>query len=174
MENQNDTENISAADIQTEQTALITDSSKPQGAANQTVKKKWVVNPPIIKSPEEFELKMNAYIKDCKQRNVPLTIAGLANSLGFLSRISMFDYEQRNEPYSNLIKKYRMIVEQFHEESLATRSMVAGHIFWLKNHAGYSDKQDIGLSTPNGALETNSRFEIVFVKPLNPGSLIDK
>ena len=71
----------------------------------------------------------------------PPTVAGLALALGFLDRSSISDYAAKDE-YFPLIKKARLRIEAFHEGRMSGQSP-AGSIFWLKNHAGYADKQEL-------------------------------
>jgi hypothetical protein len=40
-------------------------------------------------------------------------------------------------------------IEEGHEENLTTRDKPTGDIFWLKNHAGYMDKQEVYVPTDN-------------------------
>jgi hypothetical protein len=70
------------------------------------------------------------------------TMSGLAYALGFTSRQSIYDYEQ-NEVFSYAIKRARLRIESVIENDLLTTKSPTGAIFWLKNHAGYSDKQEI-------------------------------
>jgi len=74
----------------------------------------------------------------------PPTVAGLAYALGFCDRQSLYDQEKRGSKYSCVIKKARIYIESCHEAGLY-ESSAAGHIFWLKNHAGYVDVQGVNL-----------------------------
>ncbi len=77
-----------------------------------------------------------------------LTITGLAYSLGFESRQSFYDYEDR-PAFSYIIKRARLRVENCYEENLQGTSPT-GSIFALKN-MGWKDKAEIehsGTSTP--------------------------
>jgi hypothetical protein len=71
----------------------------------------------------------------------PPTIAGLAYSLGFDSRQSMYDYG-KDERFSYILKRARLCIEDYHESRMSGNNPT-GSIFWLKNHAGYTDKQEI-------------------------------
>jgi len=81
----------------------------------------------------------------------PPTVAGLAKALGFESRFSLNDYEKRNEEFSHLIKRARLEIEQYWEERLSA-GQCTGAIFWLKNHASYTDKTTQEIT---GAIETS-------------------
>jgi hypothetical protein len=110
--------------------------------------------PPMYKSAEEMELKINEYFDSCSEevevdenekKNIrrssePFTITGLALFLGFESRQSLFDYE-KNEEYTYIIKRARLVIENRYEQSLAGQSPT-GSIFALKN-MGWKDRQEI-------------------------------
>lgn len=74
----------------------------------------------------------------------PPTITGLALHLGFASRQSFYDYEERGE-YSYIIKNARLRVEKGYELRLHGNNPT-GSIFALKN-MGWSDKQEIEQKT---------------------------
>ena len=93
------------------------------------------------------------YLKDNK---VP-TISGLAYFLGFESRQSFYDYEQREE-FSYTVKRSRLFIESWYEAKLQGNNP-AGSIFWLKN-AGWSDKQEIDQKT-----EHSGSIDITWEEP---------
>jgi hypothetical protein len=78
-----------------------------------------------------------------RQPREKVTITGLALHLGFESRQSFYDYEEREE-YSYIIKRARLQVEMSYEERLMSQSCT-GAIFALKN-MGWKDKQETELS----------------------------
>jgi len=108
--------------------------------------------PPIIKSAEEMQSKIDKYFAEESH----LTITGLAISLGFESRQSIYDYEKNGE-YSYIIKSARLKVENAYEKALMSQS-ATGSIFALKN-MGWSDK----LETKN---ETTNNVNILNIDPL--------
>lgn len=69
-----------------------------------------------------------------------ITISGLAYFLGFESRQSFYDYEERGE-FSYIIKRARLRIEANYEENLQMNTP-SGSIFALKN-MGWSDKQEL-------------------------------
>jgi hypothetical protein len=109
--------------------------------------------PPIkqlkYKTPEELEAAIDLYFVAHKKEITDLTptTAGLAHFLGFSDRQSLYDYRDRSDTYSCVIKRAILFIESYHEASLSNQS-VAGHIFWLKNH-GWKDTQE--LTGANGA-----------------------
>jgi len=110
--------------------------------------------PSIFDSPEEMQLKVDEYFNNCPDKKtivvglgtmeVPaITITGLCLYLGFDSRQSFYDYEQKPE-FSYIIKKARLRIENHYEQCLQYGN-VTGAIFPLKN-MGWSDKQEIAVS----------------------------
>lgn len=96
--------------------------------------------PPIIETPEEFGAKSDEYIASCRDEDVPPTITGMALHLGFASRQSFYDYENR-DGFSYVTKRARLLVEHAYEVRLHGNS-ATGAIFALKN-MGWSDKQEL-------------------------------
>lgn len=72
--------------------------------------------------------------KQCR----PFTIMGLALALD-MCRKTLCEYEKNGE-FCYIVKKAKSMVEASWEERLASCN-ATGAIFWLKNHAGYVDKQ---------------------------------
>lgn len=82
-------------------------------------------------TPEEFDIKVQAYFSSCiEQKKVP-TKGGLALYLD-LTRESLGDYESKYEEYSDTIKKAYTLIEEEWVQRLAGNN-VAGTIFYLKN-----------------------------------------
>jgi len=71
------------------------------------------------------------------------TITGLVLYLGFESRQSFYDYEEKKE-FSYTIKRARTLIEKEYEEMLQTGNTV-GAIFALKN-MGWKDKSEVEQS----------------------------
>jgi hypothetical protein len=93
-----------------------------------------------FETEEEMQKAVDEYLKE---NNIP-TISGLAYYLGFESRQSFYDYEQR-EAFSYTIKRCRLFMESWYESRLQGNNP-AGSIFWLKN-AGWSDKTEVEQKT---------------------------
>lgn len=107
--------------------------------------------PALFSSPEELQAKVDAYFNGGANKKeyptlagsveIPIyTISGLAYFLGFTSRQSFYDYENRVE-FSDTIKKARLRIEMNYEENLIDKACT-GSIFALKN-MGWSDKTEI-------------------------------
>lgn len=97
-------------------------------------------HPPIFKSPEELQAKVDEFCVESLGKGKKLTITGLCLHLGFESRQSFYDYESRPE-FSYTVKRARMIIENEYEQRLFENAN-AGAIFALKNF-GWTDKQEI-------------------------------
>ena len=102
--------------------------------------------PPLFKTPEELQEKIDQYFKDgmalrkvvCGSSNnryiehIPVpTITGLCLYLGFESRQSFYTYGKKEE-FSYTIKKARLRIEREYEEQLQVGAPT-GSIFALKN-----------------------------------------
>lgn len=130
--------------------------------------------PPLYKTPEELQKKIDAYFKgkgvlenvskasSNKKKNEqrPIyTITGLCLYLGFESRQAFYRLEDKQE-FSYTIKKARMQIENVYEERLQS-SNSTGAIFALKNF-GWKDDQDASIdSTKHFHLTEEQRREII-------------
>lgn len=114
--------------------------------------------PPIFKNNEELQSKIDDYFNGgLKIRKIVVgkppnsqiieievpTITGLAYYLGFASRQSFYDYENKDD-FSYTIKRARLFIEQEYEEQLQ-HGNTTGAIFALKN-MGWIDKTEIDQS----------------------------
>ena len=113
--------------------------------------------PPLYVTPEELAEAVSAYFLLPKRTEAnpfpdPPTLAGLAYFLGFCDRQSLTDQEERGEEFSCIIKRAKLLIQAAHEGGLYGTSCT-GHIFWLKNHAGYVDKQEMEHSGSETFLE---------------------
>ena len=101
--------------------------------------------PPKYSEPELMIQRVKAYfaelVGDADKPDRPPTMAGLALALGFVDRQSLLDYEAKPE-FSGVIKGARLRIQVYWESRLAGNAPT-GSIFWLKNHAGYADKQEL-------------------------------
>lgn len=125
-----------------------------------------VGRPPLFESPEQLQEKIDQYfIEGVTTKTVVIgkapnnytiqvevpTITGLAYYIGFESRQSFYDYENKPE-FTYTIKKVRLFIEQHYEEMLQTGNTV-GAIFALKNF-GWKDRQEIDQKTEHsGGIE---------------------
>ncbi len=96
---------------------------------------------PLFETPEELEDMAMEFINKCVDDKLPMTISGLALHLGFCSRQSFYDYEDK-PLFTYTIKRLRLMIETSYEAALRTDRSPTGAIFALKNF-GWIDKQEI-------------------------------
>lgn len=99
--------------------------------------------PAHFESPELLSQSIELYFSKCEAEKKKPTITGLAYAVGFESRQSFYDYEDKPE-FSYTIKRARLFVESTYEESLR-ESNPAGSIFALKNF-GWRDKTETDMN----------------------------
>jgi hypothetical protein len=112
--------------------------------------------PPFFLSPEDLQEKIEEYFNGGAHKKtfvtalgvtveIPIiTICGLAYFLGFESRQSLTDYEEKSE-FSYIIKRARLRIEMNYEENL-TEKNATGSIFALKN-MDWKDKSETDITT---------------------------
>ena len=102
--------------------------------------------PPFYDDPVKMQEAVEGYFTErdtVAKKNVArphYTICGLALALGFTSRQSLLNYENKPE-FVDIIKKAKLRVEQNYEESLRSPACV-GSIFALKQ-LKWQDKQEL-------------------------------
>ena len=115
---------------------------------------KQVGRPPIYKTANEIEEKIDAYFKECEGEILkddngktvlnkfgnpvvinrkPPTVTGLALALGFTSRLDLLRYQGKEE-FRNTITRAKSMVEQYAEERLFDRDGSNGAQFSLRNN----------------------------------------
>lgn len=127
---------------------------------------KPVGRPPKYKCKEEIEEKIDAYFKECEGEILknaegepmldkfghpiiinqrPPTVTGLALALGFSTRLSLLNYQDKEE-FVNTITRAKTKIEAYAEERLFDRDGVNGARFSLTNNfKGWSEKQQIDV-----------------------------
>ena len=123
-----------------------------------------VGRPPMYTNKEEIQEKIDAYFEECKGKVLtnaegepifdkfgmpvvvdahPLTITGLALALGFNSRTSLLNYQDKEE-FMNTIVRAKSVVERYAEERLYDKDGANGAKFSLANNfEGWKEKQSI-------------------------------
>ena len=115
---------------------------------------KQVGRPPIYKTVNEIEEKIDIYFKECEGEILkddngktvlnkfgnpvvinrkPPTVTGLALALGFTSRLDLLRYQGKEE-FCNTITRAKSMVEQYAEERLFDRDGSNGAQFSLRNN----------------------------------------
>lgn len=121
--------------------------------------------PPRYKNVSEIEGLIDNYFKECegepflnengqplttekgaviyKKPPKPLTVTGLALALGFNSRQSLLNYQEKQE-FLDTITRAKSRVEEYAEERLFDKDGANGAKFSLANNfRGWSEKQEI-------------------------------
>lgn len=123
-----------------------------------------VGRPPKYKTKEEIQEKIDAYFEECKGEILrdadgnpildkwsnpvvigarPLTITGLALSLGFNSRQALLNYQGKKE-FNDTILRAKAQVERYAEERLFDKDGANGAKFSLANNFdGWKEKKEI-------------------------------
>lgn len=131
------------------------------------------------KTAEELEIYIETYFEGCKPEIMkdsegkalvdtkgnpvivfnPPTLTGLALHLGFESRQSIYDYENRKDKFSYTIKKARLRCENWTEKALLSGNVApAAGIFVLKNY-GWKDEKGLDVTTGGDKLPDKIIFE---------------
>lgn len=125
-------------------------------------KKKTVGRPPLYKTPEVLQAKIDDYFDkgvngrivivgpSRKRKEVILkipTITGLIRYLGFADRTSFYDMEKKEE-FTYTIKSARTRIEQVYEEQLHSGTPT-GAIFALKNFGWIDQPPEEGKGAGN-------------------------
>jgi hypothetical protein len=92
---------------------------------------------PYYETPEQMQEAIDAILANPR---FDFTITGLCLELGFCSRQSFYDYEEKPN-FSYTIKKARLHIERAYEAKLSGKE-VGGAIFALKN-LGWKDKTQV-------------------------------
>lgn len=98
-----------------------------------------MIGSPFYETPEDLQKKIDDYF-NIVPGDENKTITGLCYFLGFESRQSFYDYEEK-ENFSYTIKRARLRIESRYEDRLFENSN-AGAIFALKNF-GWTDKTEV-------------------------------
>ena len=118
-----------------------------------------VGRPAHYTNPGDLEAAIQEYFAD---ETTKPTITGLAYHLGFESRQSLYDYEQRGQ-FSYMIKRARLKVEMGYENDLRGNN-AAGPIFALKNMY-WKDNQRSEITGADGGPVEMAAIAINIVQP---------
>ncbi len=120
--------------------------------------------PRLYDSPEEMESLINQYVKECRDKDDPITMSGMAYALG-MDRKTLVNYSHRDD-FLLTVKRARELVEQEYERRLLKAGTpTIGYIFAMKNNMGWVDKQEIestsrvSLSVPDDVEDTGDKAE---------------
>lgn len=117
-----------------------------------------VGRPPKFESVEQLEALIESYFENCKQKNKPYTITGLALWLD-TTRETLMDYqENKGDEFSDTIKRAKLKCENWVEEGALTNKInPTSAIFNLKNNYGWKDKTETDLTTNGQSINWNEQ-----------------
>ena len=100
------------------------------------------------KMPNELEQGIDRFFRKCKRDKMPFTISGLALALN-TNRQTLLEYEgrvegrEKGEEFAVLIKRAKLICENYAEQQLFIGKNVVGAIFVLKNNYNWKDRKEV-------------------------------
>ena len=97
---------------------------------------KGVGQPLKFKSAEALQKKIDGYFSKCDDKEKPYTISGLAYALNSC-RQTLLNYAERDE-YLDTVKRAKLKIEAYAEESLFIARNTNGIMFNLKNNFGWN------------------------------------
>jgi len=92
-----------------------------------------------FQSPEILEARIDEFFED--EDNEQPTIGSLILFCG-VAKTAWYSYAGA-EGFAEVIERARLRIETVVERRLLYGSNVTGPLFWLKNHAGYSDRREL-------------------------------
>jgi len=98
-----------------------------------------VGRPKLFKNRKALIEAVDRYFEDVKKDRVPLTITGLARSLGMQSRQTLVNYGH-DDKFGDIVCEARMRIEEYAEGRLYDRDGARGAEFNLKCNFGWNDK----------------------------------
>ncbi len=104
----------------------------------------------LYKDADKLEAACEKYFKQCEKREKPATVSGLAHSLGFASRQSIFTYGKKSNDLGYVIKKAKLrILQDAEERMMGGKQNVVGPLFISKNMGDDSlaDRQEVQHET---------------------------
>jgi hypothetical protein len=122
---------------------------------------------PLYTSSEGLQKAVDKYINECKIENKFPNVADLAYSLGYASRQSIYDLQEK-PLFSYTIKRAILFIESATVNRALTVTTPTGSIFVLKN-MGWKDKIETEHS---GSMEIH-RFDIPNKKPIGSSVSFD-
>ena len=130
----------------------------------ETIQKHPGGRPRKYSSPEEMQVLIDQYFKDCDEKEIPKTIYGLALALD-MTYEGLSTYGTRDE-YSATIKRAKdTIINEVETRGHLSKANPAFAIFWLKNVAKWADKSEVEmtnrvtLSVPDDVEDTAQEAE---------------
>ena len=106
--------------------------------------------PRKYKTVDKLNEAIDNFFANRDKEEKPYTITGLAYALGFDSRQSIYDYIDRNDDFSYIVKRATLFIEDTVEQRLFGNNS-SGSMFWLKNRGWrdtYHNEMNATVATP--------------------------
>jgi hypothetical protein len=97
--------------------------------------------PPVIDTPEQFDLMVDLYVLDRTAIGKPFNIVDLALYLGLSSKDRFYEQANRKDhDFSRSVARAKAIVEEGHVDRVNRGIAHQGNMFLLKASYGYQEK----------------------------------
>lgn len=127
----------------TEKTKQVTTANKEISKLPDLIPRKTLAKYTSVKDLARMS---EAYFNHCDQNKEPYTVSGLAYYLGFQSRESLIDYQEKHK-FGFAVKRAKLRIQGQLEKWLYIPGRpTIGLIFSLKNNFGWKDQQEIKQS----------------------------
>lgn len=117
-----------------------------------------------ISDPKQVEERIIEYFESCGVNNMRPCVSGLCNRLGIHKNtfLAWCNGRERSETHQQLAIRARGFIEEITETLMLNNKInVVAAIFLLKNHFGYTDRQDIAIAPSNTVTNPVSMDEIM-------------
>lgn len=105
------------------------------------VRSQTIGRPPLWKTPEELQIKIDECKAWCKENEKPFTLSRLAVFVD-CDRATLVNYSEKDAFFAT-IKKARAEAEADTEDALMSGRAPVGAIFSLKNNFGWKDQREV-------------------------------
>lgn len=95
-----------------------------------------------FETPEKLQEAINAYYSECEIKEKPLTMSGLADTLG-IDRKTLVNYSNRDNFFLTIEKARSKVQRDSEERLVGGKGSAAGIIFSMKNNFGWVDKTEV-------------------------------
>lgn len=110
---------------------------------------------------EEFKRKAEEYFEECRSKEIPVTVSGMAYHMGFSSVQSIHDY-MKDPEYKEAVQRAYLGVERYTEEGLIAGEIpAAAGIFTMKARFGLVDKNAVDHTSSDGSFGSKEQSAAV-------------
>ena len=110
-------------------------------AITVTEEKTKLGRPAMYETPEEMEIKLNAFFIECKANEDPPTVLGLSLFLGFADPHTLLVYSKL-KPFSWIVKKAKSkCVHDIEKRMITGKTPPASAMYWLSNNSDWKNER---------------------------------